>query len=130
MIQTYDLPKELIPIVEWACGELFIDDVHIIFEFDCTLFSETGCHGSIQMLEDDEYLIYLDDHISGFELFTTIFHELMHLHQFLWGEYESYNKWYGEDLIVSDNVYHDLPWEMEAFSMENILYDQYMKEAA
>lgn len=56
----------------------------------------------------------------------TLAHEIVHLKQFAKGELNNANdKWHGEQ-VDSDNIpYHDLPWEVEAASLEYVLYGLY-----
>lgn len=56
----------------------------------------------------------------------TLAHEFVHVKQFARGELNcGHTKWLG-DRIDSDSIdYNDLPWEIEATSLEVILYEMY-----
>lgn len=56
----------------------------------------------------------------------TLAHEMVHLKQFAKGELnEDHTKWLKQTFNSDIVNYHDLPWEIEAFSKEYILYDLY-----
>lgn len=59
----------------------------------------------------------------------TIAHELVHLKQFARGEFMDlgYNeyKWKGSIMRLPDSQYLKFPWEVEAYGMENKLYEIY-----
>jgi hypothetical protein len=56
----------------------------------------------------------------------TLAHEIVHLKQFAKGELNNAtDKWYGERIRVDTIAYYDLPWEVEATSLEYILYGMY-----
>ena len=51
---------------------------------------------------------------------------MVHLKQFAKGELDDENTtWKGEKIDVEAIGYHDLPWEVEAASLEYILYGLY-----
>jgi hypothetical protein len=75
--------------------------------------------------------IQLKRHRSHESTLRTLAHEFIHLKQFAKGELNDENtKWKGQ-LISEDTSYFDLPWEVEAASLEPILYglyEQYLEE--
>lgn len=73
-----------------------------------------------------EFEIELKALRSHKKMLQTLAHEIVHLKQFAKGELNDNNdRWRGE-FIDSDNIpYHDLPWEVEASSLEYILYAMY-----
>lgn len=73
-----------------------------------------------------EFEIELKALRSHKKMLQTLAHEIVHLKQFAKGELNDNNdRWRGES-IDSDNIpYHDLPWEVEASSLEYILYAMY-----
>lgn len=69
--------------------------------------------------------IQLKRHKSYSATLRTLAHEFVHLKQFAKGELNDGNtKWKGE-LICEETPYYDLPWEVEAASLEAILYGLY-----
>jgi len=128
MLQIYGLPEGLLGPVEWACNQLGIADVMIIFDF-CT--PDDGFHGEV-MYDDaeDHYVIEIADTLDGEELLVALFHELYHVHQMVYGdlvEHENRLLWQGESLVYEGD-YHGSPWESEAMKMEKVLYNLYMME--
>lgn len=56
----------------------------------------------------------------------TLAHEFVHVKQFAKGELNcDHTKWHGEKIDSEVIDYNDLPWEIEACSLEAILYDMY-----
>lgn len=76
--------------------------------------------------------IQLKRHKTYDSTLRTLAHEFVHLKQFAKGELNDENtKWKGQ-LICEETPYSDLPWEVEATSLEPILfglYEQHLEEA-
>lgn len=74
-----------------------------------------------------EFEIQLKRHRSQKNTLLTLAHEMVHVKQFAKGELNSDNdKWQGEKVDTEVVQYDDLPWEIEACSLEHILYGLYM----
>lgn len=73
-----------------------------------------------------EFEIELKTTRSRKKMLQTLAHEIVHLKQFAKGELNSANdKWRGQSIDCDVVSYHDLPWEVEASSLEYILYAMY-----
>ena len=77
-----------------------------------------------------EFLIELDNRLDAKQYLVTLFHELMHVEQRLRNRHQQRfapkftNKWMGA-VISSETSYEDEPWEVEAFGMQEKLYQEY-----
>ena len=59
----------------------------------------------------------------------TLAHEMVHLKQFAKKELNcDQTRWMGKSFDSENVSYHDYPWEVEANSMECILYTLYMEK--
>jgi hypothetical protein len=62
------------------------------------------------------------------KMISTLAHELVHLKQFAKLELnDSLNKWKGFPVEEEKISYHDLPWEVEAYCIEEVLMRQYLQ---
>lgn len=60
------------------------------------------------------------------KMISTLAHEFVHLKQFAKEELnETLDKWKGCSIDEEKTPYHDLPWEVEAFCLEEVLMSQY-----
>lgn len=75
-----------------------------------------------------EFEIILKKYTKIEKMISTLAHEMVHLKQFAKKELnDGLTKWKGCD-VDSDNInYHDLPWEVEATCLEEILMIYYNK---
>lgn len=128
MLQIYGLPDGLLEPAEWACDQLGITGVTLLFDF-CT--PDDGFHGEVMYdEEEDHYIIEIADELDDDDLLIALFHELYHVHQMVYGdlvEHENRLLWQGESVVYEGN-YHDTPWEKEAMTMEKVLYNLFMTE--
>jgi hypothetical protein len=76
-----------------------------------------------------EFLIEIDPKLD-LELYTkTILHELVHLRQWVQGTLkERRGKMYYKDIKCEDLDYWDLPHEIEAHSLEQMYYEDYLTD--
>ena len=57
----------------------------------------------------------------------TLLHELWHLYQHVTGALkDKRGKRYWRGIDFTDTDYSEQPWEVQAFQMEDVLYDEYM----
>ena len=78
-----------------------------------------------------EFEIELRRHRSLKNTLLTLAHEMVHLKQFAKGELNDENtKWKGVKVDTDVVDYNDLPWEIEACSLEYILYGLYVDHIA
>jgi hypothetical protein len=62
------------------------------------------------------------------KMISTLAHEMIHLKQFANMELnDSLSLWKGFNIDEEQVPYHDLPWEVEAYCLEEILFNQYLQ---
>jgi len=78
-----------------------------------------------------EFVIELRSRRSLKNTLITLAHEMVHVKQFTKGELNPANdKWKGESVNTDIVEYSDLPWEVEASSLEFVLYALYQERKA
>jgi hypothetical protein len=78
-----------------------------------------------------EFVIELRSRRSLKNTLITLAHEMVHVKQFAKGELNPANdKWKGESVDIDTVEYSDLPWEVEASSLEFVLYALYQERKA
>lgn len=99
----------------------FNDDLQ--FEFKLRKLGEGKC-GYVDYEEDeDTYEIVLNSSLSEQEFIRTLFHELVHVKQMVNEEYNpEESTWFG---VVYTCDYENLPWEKEAYVLEEEMYNGY-----
>lgn len=90
-------------------------DFEIIFES-----MERHQCGLVDYESDEEFAevsVYLAKRLSPKEAIRTLFHEMVHVKQYVTGKLEAgvVQKWEG---IYYEDDYENLPWELEAFELE------------
>ena len=80
--------------------------------------------------DERDYVINIDKKQNYDDFVTAIFHELVHVKQYLKGELKDISaleqRWKGESHISID--YYDLPWEKEAYHLQEILLEEYKND--
>jgi hypothetical protein len=109
-------------VVVFACD--FLDlDVDLEIEFEGV---ENG--GYVDFEEGEDIVVGINPDQSKNELIRTIFHEMVHVKQYVEGDLShenSDNLWKGE---VVDVPYMDRPWEKEAYEQEEAMWHIFSKE--
>jgi len=103
-------------------------DIHLKM---VTKQSDLGfCHGD----RNEVYIDLCRNHENYEGIFTlddiakTLAHELVHAKQYLRGEIKpTDNIWHKTGEVYDDTSYRQLPWEHEAYMMEDFLYTLYWK---
>lgn len=130
---TYRKPKKISNslmdnMVKFASNFLQIDgEMEVCFDGE---FNDNCCGYVEYEPDDDEIVVYINPSYNRQEIITTFFHEMVHVKQYLKGELQhgcgkSLSRWNGKSYDVS---YYELPWEMEAFELECIMYDIFKQE--
>ena len=83
-------------------------------------------------IEHGEIVVYINPAQSIIEITRTIFHELVHAKQLLEGRLEEAcginpAVWCGEP--YHGKVYSEQPWEIEAYSVEEVMSSTFYREA-
>lgn len=97
-------------------------DFEIIFES-----MERHQFGLVEYEADEEFAevsVYLAKRLSPKESIRTLFHEMVHVKQYVSGKLEAgaVQKWEG---IVYEDDYENLPWELEAFELEEQMMETF-----
>ncbi len=130
-----ELEKTLIDATEFFARELLSRQMlpHIMVDIRLvTKMKDLGCC-SILFFNDNykprEFEIDLRRHRSVKNTLITLAHEMVHLKQFAKCELkDDHTRWRGFVVDSEAIDYHDLPWEIEANTLEYILYTLYIEE--
>jgi hypothetical protein len=123
--EAYNQPKKLATAlldraVAFACEYLQLD-VDIDIKFENLPISQFGyCD-----YDEDEMIIIISKRLSKKEILQTLFHEFVHVKQYIDGRLESGSpqKWMG---IPVDADYKNRPWEIEAFVLEEKMMKEFL----
>lgn len=78
-------------------------------------------HGTCLDIGDRDYLIEVDKKLSlGDDFLTTVFHEMVHVKQYVRKELYSECNFYD-----TREEYLNLPWEIEAYEMQEVLLERW-----
>lgn len=100
--------------VSFACSYLQLD-IDMTIEFESLKRNQCGfCDYDG---EYDEVIVTIAKRLSVKDAIRTLFHELVHVRQYVDGRLEvgSPQIWYG---VAIEDKYENLPWEIEAFEIE------------
>lgn len=77
-----------------------------------------------------DFILFLDKNMSEEEKIKTLAHEFCHIKQILYNELnEEMTLWKGKKVCEEDyQKYEDRPWEKEAYTIEKLLYEEYINE--
>jgi len=119
---SYDLLDKVIVFAYEYLGILDGTNLEIEFDDDFVDYQSGSCD-----IEDGVAQIFLNPKMGKEELITTIFHEMVHIRQMLNGDLicgEGFkpSAWRGVEYDVN---YRDLPWEKEAFELEQIMMEKF-----
>jgi hypothetical protein len=68
--------------------------------------------------DEDEVVITIANRLSVQEMIVTLFHEMIHVKQYVEGRLEQVGVWLGQKY---ECAYDQLPWEIEAHEMEKVM---------
>lgn len=75
-----------------------------------------------------EFILEINLNQSKEEIIHTLAHEMVHVRQYAYGELsEDATRWCGEK-FARDLVYHEQPWEIEAETVGDIIFNDYMEK--
>ena len=72
--------------------------------------------------DQDETVITIAKRLSKRETIKTLFHEMVHVKQYAEGRLEQVGVWLGQKY---DCDYAELPWEIEAYQLEQVMMEQF-----
>lgn len=103
--------------VSFACKYLKLD-VDLTIEFETLQKHQCGfCD-----YDEDEVIVTIAKRLSKNEAIRTLFHELVHVKQYADGRLDHGYKWHGQ---VYEDDYANLPWEIEAFDLEEKMVEAF-----
>ena len=113
-------------IAWWFCEKYFSRFKSFNIEIDlCNIEGEA--QGWAMEIDKNCSHIEIDKRQKGDDFITCVLHELVHVKQQFKGELKEIDRlqkmWKGEVHLVID--YHNLPWEKEAYKMQEILLEEY-----
>lgn len=129
MYEVLNAPKKLdIDLLDkavmFACEYLDLD-IDVTIEFETLAKHQYGFCDYDE--EDGGYVVNIAKRLGRFDMLTTFFHEMVHVQQYaqgrLVGGYK--NRWLGEEY---DCDYMSLPWEQEAFAVEEKMMKAFQGE--
>lgn len=131
------IEQELISGTRFYGSELLSSQMrkHIIIEIDVKSAIKDLGNCSISYYNDwykpREFVIQLKSRRSLKSTLITLAHEMVHVKQFAKGELNPSNdRWKGKKIDTDKVEYSDLPWEIEASSLEFVLYALYQERKA
>jgi hypothetical protein len=74
-----------------------------------------------------EFTLFIGKDMSRIQTIKTIIHEMVHVRQFARKHYDQSGNsftWMGKRVNLDEDNYHRMPWEIEAVSYENPLYEE------
>jgi hypothetical protein len=99
-------------------------DVDFVLEFT----KMEPYHFGLCDYDEEEITITIAKGLSTQDAIRTLFHELVHVKQYVDGRLEagSPQRWLGN---IIEDAYHNLPWEVEAFELEQKLFVDFWTES-
>lgn len=95
-------------------------------------------HATVYQISDKydnsfSYYVEINKNQNIYNMVISLFHEMTHIHQYESGKLiNMYEKtiWNRKIFKESDYTYEELPWEIEAFQQENVLYKKFVNECS
>lgn len=91
------------------------------------------CEWVITNIRPREFEISLNCKREMDEVLISLAHEMVHVAQFVSDRMQHRFKggykfiWEGQEINTEEYEYFDLPWEIEAYDLENVLYEKYKR---
>ena len=92
------------------------------------LWADGFCQYEDSNIRPRSFVLEISKDLEGEELIKTIAHELVHVKQYVKGELKErykpnyYHMWHKELIIVNEDNFYDVPWEVEARKLEQELF--------
>ena len=102
-------------IAWWFCDKYFSKFKYYNIEFDLTKI-EGNVQGWCMDIDKNASHIEIDKRLKGDDFITTIFHEMVHVKQYVRKELFSECNFYADR-----DEYLKLPWEIEAYKLQEVL---------
>ena len=102
-------------------------DITVEFSSD---MGETA--GAVLEIDKRMFEIELSEFLGFDELIKTVCHEMVHVKQYARGEMKAESigavLWRNEEVASDLANYYEFPWEVEAYEMEVILFESFLKK--
>tara|TARA_B100000989_G_C19195216_1_gene325332 strand:+ start:80 stop:511 length:432 start_codon:yes stop_codon:yes gene_type:complete len=125
---TKNQRNQIHDIAWWFCDKYFSKFKYFNIEIDLTKI-KSDVQGWCMEIDKNCSHIEIDKRLEGDDFITCVLHELVHVKQQFKGELKEMNgvekMWKGEVHICID--YMNLPWEKEAYHMQEVLLEEYKK---
>lgn len=125
--------KLLTEMMEFAAKQLLgtkQPNIVITIESEVTTAYHVTCEWEDRPINPREFKIVLSSKITLGELGKALFHEMVHVKQMYKGELKQRKNqqlfWKGEH-VPNEIAYHELPWEIEAYRMQEELAEKYLE---
>ena len=117
--------KELVTEVAYWCQKKLLPRIR---NLDMTIkIQKLNIFADVLHADDRVFEMRLRRGMNLYDIVSTVCHEMVHVKQYVRGELGDMGRW--KSRRVSDNTsYSDLPWEKEAFKMEEGLALECFKE--
>jgi len=119
--------------VSFAVESLIPRIRNLDLEIEVTDLDENESHvrGYCTQESERHFFFEIDENQSDDSVIRTIIHEMVHVKQYVYRELiQKHSKshgrrlyWQGEDW--TNATYNEQPWELEAYELEDILYNEY-----
>ena len=96
------------------------------------LWADGFCQYEDSNIHPRSFILEISNKLDGEELIKTVAHELVHVKQYVKNELRErykpnhHHMWHQELIIVNDDNFYDVPWEIEARELEDVLYKQFV----
>lgn len=120
---SFEFLDEVFTFAEYFLG--FDEDLMITIDFKLL---DDNVYGYAEPEDIDEYIIEVHSHLTKKDVVKTIFHELIHVKQFLDGKLdEDGMTWMGIKYKSTSMPYNELPWEEEAHRVEGLMSKEFFQ---
>ena len=111
----------------WACKEL--DLVGLPIDIVVRFVGPSEYYGGCSQVDETRYIVWLHAGVKPFRVLATIFHELTHVHQHVYQEFELITETTGRfrGIEYTNTNYWNAPWEVEARRQERKLLRKYRR---
>lgn len=120
---SFEFLDEVFTFAEYFLG--FDENLMITIDFKLL---DDNVYGYAEPEDIDEYIIEVHSYLTEKDVVRTIFHELIHVKQFLDGKLdEDGMTWMGIKYKSTSMPYHELPWEEEAHRVEGLMSKEFFQ---
>lgn len=120
---SFEFLDEVFTFAEYFLG--FDENLMITIDFKLL---DDNVYGYAEPEDFNEYIIEVHSHLTEKDVVKTIFHELIHVRQFIDGKLdEDGMTWLGIKYKSTSMAYNELPWEEEAHRVEGLMSKEFFQ---